>query len=105
MAAPNEQPAAPNNGSVKKSPCCRFRYPVHDGVLSVSIFEKTLERDGREQLLFSVSVQRSYFSEKEQNWLWTSYLRDMDVPVALVGLQEAYRYIANRKMSQDDVPF
>ena len=74
-------------------------------MLSVSIFEKTLERDGRDQLLFSVSVQRSFFSEKEQSWLWTSYLRDMDVPVALVGLQEAYRYITNRKMSQDDVPF
>lgn len=78
---------------------------MHEGTLSVSIFEKTLERDGREQLLFSVSVQRSYYSEKEKGWLWTNYLRDMDVPVAVIGLTEAYRYVCTRRMPEDDIPF
>jgi len=103
--APSDQPAAQTNGSPKKGPSYRFRYPVHEGTLSVSVFERTLERDGREQLLFSVTVQRSYYSEKEKGWLWTSYLRDMDVPVALVGLTEAYRYICTRKMPDEDIPF
>src|SRR5205823_2403387 len=97
--------APPGNGPLKRGPLHRFRYQVPDGTLSVSVFDKVVERDGKEQVLYSVSVQRSYYSEKEQKWLWTGYLRDMDVPVALVGLQDAYRFITNRKMPAGDIPF
>jgi hypothetical protein len=104
--AQTESPAGPpGSGPLKRGPIHRFRYHVPDGMLSVSVFDKVIERNAEEQVLYSVSVQRSYYSEKERKWLWTGYLRDGDVPVALVGLQEAYRFITNRKMPAEDTPF
>jgi hypothetical protein len=104
-AQPESPAAPPGNGPLKRGPIQRFRYQVPDGTLSVSVFEKAVERDGHEQFLYSVSVQRSYFDAKADKWQWTGYLRDGDVPVALVGLQDAYRFITNRKMPAEDIPF
>jgi hypothetical protein len=105
--APVENPAATATTAAvqKRGPLHRFRYSVSDGSLSASVFDKQLEREGKVSVVYSVSLQRSYYSEKDGKWLWTGYLREMDIPVALVALNAAYAFICNRKIPAEDCPF
>lgn len=100
--AKNKQQAPPpsdtNGNGDQKGPLHRFHYPVYNGTLSVSIFDKEINTDNGSKTVYSVSVQRSYTKDKVKEW--TYYLRDSDLPVAAIGLHEAFRWIGITRQRQ-----
>ncbi len=109
-AAPETTPRSEDNGP-RKLPLKRIYYSVFSGTLSVSVWDKTIQAQGGERTLYSVSVQRSY--EENGQRKWTSYLRDSDIPVAVIAMEDAYREINRLRqpvqpplsVGPEDIPF
>jgi hypothetical protein len=83
-------------------PIRRVRYPVVGGTLSVSVWPKTINTDSGTREVFNALLQRSYHDG--QQWVWTHYLREGDLPVAALAIQEAYRLVAQLRQGEE-VPF
>lgn len=94
------EPLADRNGpaSPKQPPMKRFWHPLSGGSLAVSVWSKATE-DGQ-KLLYSFSLQRSFYeSDRAEKPRWTSYLRDIDLPVAMLALQQAYFWVAEQRQA------
>lgn len=108
----NDRADAPSdpNGSAKKLPVKRIYYSVFGGSLSVSVWDKVLQLKDGDRTVYSVSVQRSY--EENGARKWTNYLRESDLPVAVIALEDAYREINRLKQpvqapapATEEIPF
>ena len=97
-----QQAAPPSNNGSKKLPAHSFRYPVHEGNISFPIWDKEVQTQGGNRIVFSVSFERSYHDGK--GWQNTTSLRDMDIPVLVIGLQECWRKIMEMKGEMDRDP-
>ena len=71
----------------KRKPVARFVF----GGVSVSVWQNEKGR--------SVSLQRAY-KDKDGNWAYTGSLNESDVPKAVAGLWEAYRFLTRREQKE-----
>lgn len=95
----NNSPQQPQQPSEKKGPLENLYFPIQGGSLCVSIWTKEFQNDNGNSVLYSVTVQRSYYKEKQRSY--TEYVRESDLPVALIALQQAYLRILELKQPQN----
>jgi hypothetical protein len=67
------------------------------GAISATIWNNSLQKDGKLMSFATVSLQRSY--QKDGQWQSTSNLRVNDLPKAALVLQKAYEYLAFKENS------
>ncbi|MBT4541026.1 hypothetical protein HOC35_05925 [Candidatus Woesearchaeota archaeon] len=65
---------------------------ISAGAISVSIWQNSGEKDGRQYEFSSMSIDRAY-KDKEGAWQHTSQLRTADLPKAVVVLSKAYEFL------------
>lgn len=82
-------------------PTMSFRYPIRGGTLSVSLWRKEIQVDGKELEVFSVSCQRSYWDGDA--WKHTTYFRGIDLLTLRYGVEKALDWIMERRAL--DAPF
>jgi hypothetical protein len=70
------------------APLKKFRF----GAVSVSVWQNDT-KDGKSYN--TVSVQRAY-KNKEAEWKNTGSLRQTDLPLAILGLQKAFEFLADK---------
>jgi len=83
------------NVSVGNMPMKKFSA----GAISVSIWQNSGEKDGRQYEYSSMSVDRAY-KDKEGNWQHTGQLRTGDLPKAMVVLSKAYEFLVLKEKAQ-----
>lgn len=69
-------------------------YPTHGGQISIGIWENLVGDGDDKRTIYAVSVSRSYNDGKE--WKNTKSFRGVDLPVVIVGLQDAYHWILSQ---------
>lgn len=67
------------------------------GAISATIWNNTIEKDGKETNYKTISFDRKY-KDKEDNWKSTNSLRASDIPKAILVLNKAYEYLTLRSM-------
>lgn len=88
----------------KTGPTFKARY----GAVSVTCWENKFTVQGKEIVNFNVKVSRSY-KDRDNKWVETSGLRQNDLPKAIEGLKDAYRWLCrsdkeNRVKSDSQQP-
>ena len=69
------------------------------GAISVSIWQNSGEKDGRQFEYSSMSIDRAY-KDKEGAWQHTGQLRTTDLPKAVVVLSKAYEFLVLKEKAQ-----
>lgn len=65
----------------------RFHYRLPGGWLHLCVWDKVVQIEGFPVTVYDVTMQRSYKEKGRRQW--TTFLREADLPVAAVALQEA----------------
>ena len=71
-------------------PVAEFRV---GGTITASVWENTVQRDGRDITTYSVQIQKRYFCKADQDWKTSKSLYANDIPRAVLALQKAYEWI------------
>ena len=79
----------------KNKPEKKFRA----GAISATVWKNIQSKDGNEFEFFSVSLERGY-KDKEDKWQATTTMRVMDLPKAVLVLNEAFKYVVLNETSQ-----
>ena len=83
---------------IKTQPVKKFRV----GAVQVAIWEnKVANREGSEDVLHSVTIERRY-KDAKGNWQSTSSLHAADLPKAILALTKAYEFVALEEVGQEN---
>jgi len=72
---------------IKKQPIRTF----NSGVLTVSVWENTAQKDGETFTTHSVTIQRSFRDGNE--WKQSTSLRNKDLPIVQIMLTKAFEFM------------
>ncbi len=104
----NDEPPPANaetttNGSGGNKPAASFRHHSAGGIVEVAVWSHEVQGDNGPFTSYSVTCSRSY--KDGNDWKRTSSLRAGDIPLLLIALQDAFRWVCNERASaKEEIP-